>query len=159
MIAQANKKKVDRDFNIGNLVLLKLQPHRQQTVVLRTSEKMTKRYYKPFKVLCHSGLVVYGLDLPPSNRIHLMVHVSQFRPYNGDNSKAHFTPLSSSLPELNLGEGDRSNSVLKSQLVETEEEKEREVSFVSEGKERKGRYVEELEREKIILRVMRRKDK
>ena len=34
---QADKKRVDRAFEIGNLVYLKLQPYRQHTVAVRTS--------------------------------------------------------------------------------------------------------------------------
>ncbi|MCI19211.1 hypothetical protein A2U01_0040367, partial [Trifolium medium] len=51
MEAQANKKRVDYTFNPGDLVLLRLQPYRQQTVARRMSQKLAKRYYGPYKVI------------------------------------------------------------------------------------------------------------
>jgi hypothetical protein len=77
MEARANKKRRDCTFEPGDLVLLRLQPYRQHTVNHRVSQKLSKRYYGPFPVIRRIGNVAYELDLPPSSRIHPVVHVSQ----------------------------------------------------------------------------------
>ena len=47
----ANKHHTDREFQVGDLVYLKLQPYKQTTVALRSSIKLAARYYGPFPVL------------------------------------------------------------------------------------------------------------
>jgi hypothetical protein len=93
METQANKSRRDCTFNCGDLVLLKLQPYRQSSVQRRVSQKLSKRFYGPFPVLRRIGTVAYELDLPPSSRIHPVVHVSQLRAYKGDDPRSHFTPI------------------------------------------------------------------
>lgn len=88
-------------FSEGDLVLLKLQPYRQQTVVRRASHKLSKRYFGPFTVLRKIGPVAFELDLPPSSQIHPVVHSSLLRPYYGDNPTQHFRPLPNSALSAN----------------------------------------------------------
>ena len=97
MQSQANKKRRECTFEPGELVLLKLQPYRQQTVQRRVSSKLAKRYYGPFKVLRRIGAVSYELELPAASRIHPVIHVSQIRAYHGDSLVSHFSPIP---PEL-----------------------------------------------------------
>ncbi|XP_058746621.1 uncharacterized protein LOC131619549 [Vicia villosa] len=84
MEKQANKKRTDYAFKEGDLVLLKLQSYRQSTVANRSSHKLAKRFFGPFKVIKRVGTVAYLLDLPSSSRIHPVVHVSLLRPYFSD---------------------------------------------------------------------------
>ena len=51
MEKQANRKRIDYTFAIGDLVLLKLQPYRQQTVSRRTSQKLSQRFFGPYKFI------------------------------------------------------------------------------------------------------------
>lgn len=102
MEQQANQKRKDQTFHIGDLVWLKLQPYRQQTVHSRVSPKLAKRYYGPFTILRRIGNVAYQLDLPPSSRIHPVIHVSQLRAYYGGNPTEHFRPIP---PELEPEQG------------------------------------------------------
>lgn len=75
MVQMANKKRSDRQFQIGDLVLLKLQPYRQQSLVWRPSQKLCPRYFGPYKILHKVGAVAYKLDLP--------YEASQLKAYNG----------------------------------------------------------------------------
>lgn len=72
---QADAKRSERAFNVGDLVYLKLQPHIQTSVASRSNHKLSFRYYRPFKVIQKVGAVAYKLDLPASAQIPV-VHVS-----------------------------------------------------------------------------------
>lgn len=77
MKAQADKSRSEHEFELGDLVYLKLQPHGQSFVALRSNQKLAFRYFGPFKILQGVGAVAYKLQLPPSCLIHPMIHVSQ----------------------------------------------------------------------------------
>jgi hypothetical protein len=102
MEVQANKSRKHCTFAQGDLVLLKLQPYRQNSVQRRVSQKLSKRFFGPFAVLRRIGEVAYELDLPPSTRIHNVFHVSQLRAYHGDDPNAHFVPLPHEMQGLDL---------------------------------------------------------
>ncbi|GJV27604.1 putative mitochondrial protein [Tanacetum coccineum] len=78
MKAIANAKRTDREYEVGQWVYLKLQPHRQVSVRLGNP-----RYYGPFQVIQRVGQVVYKLELPSSSLIHPVFHVSQLKKYKG----------------------------------------------------------------------------
>lgn len=92
MEVQANKR-IDSTFEPGDLVLLRLQPYGQQTVHHRSSQKLSKQYFGPFKVLHRVGAVAYKLELLSTSHIHLVVHVSQLRAYYGKDPVSHFVPI------------------------------------------------------------------
>ncbi|XP_058784831.1 uncharacterized protein LOC131659692 [Vicia villosa] len=102
MEKQANTKRSDVTFQVGDRVLLKLQPYRQQTVQKRPSQKLASRFCGPFTVIKRVGQVAYLLDLPSSSRVHPVFHVSLLRPYFGTDPLNDFKPLppSNTLPFL-----------------------------------------------------------
>jgi len=58
------------------MVFLKLKQHYQHLLMNKISPKLSARYYGPFEILEKIGVVAYCLKLPPSSRIHPVVHVS-----------------------------------------------------------------------------------
>ena len=83
MKQQANKKRSDRKFHVGDLVYVKLQPYRQTTVANRNYLKLSTKYFGPFSVLARLGAVAYKLDLPPTSKIYPVLHVSQLKQHIG----------------------------------------------------------------------------
>ncbi|GJZ40818.1 ty3-gypsy retrotransposon protein [Tanacetum coccineum] len=87
METQANRTRRDVEFNVGNKVLVKLQPYRQVTLAKRHSNKLAKRYYGPFEILERVGKVAYRLALPDSSKIHPVFHVSLLKPFLGSDQE------------------------------------------------------------------------
>lgn len=76
---QADKKRSERQFAVGDWVFMKVQPHAQSSVAVRVNQKLAFRFFGPFQVTARVGAVAYRLALPASSMIHPVVHVSQLR--------------------------------------------------------------------------------
>lgn len=76
MKVHADCNRTDRQFQVGEQVLLKLQPYAQNSVVNRPYPKLAFKFYRPFQVLERMGRAAYKLKLPDNSMIHPVFHVS-----------------------------------------------------------------------------------
>ncbi|CAA7033214.1 unnamed protein product [Microthlaspi erraticum] len=109
----ADQPRTERSFNIGDYVYVKLQPYRQQSVVLRSNQKLSPKYFGPYKVLDKCGAVAYRLQLPASSQIHPVFHVSQLKLQVGALTLS--TTLPNLVPDVLLQEPER---VLERKMVQ-----------------------------------------
>jgi hypothetical protein len=61
MKLQADHKRTERHFQIGEQVLLKLQPYAQSLVVNRQFTKLSYKYFGPYEIIAKVGTVAYKL--------------------------------------------------------------------------------------------------
>jgi hypothetical protein len=93
MKVAADKKRSDRIFQVGEIVLLKLQTYAQLSIVNRPCPKLAMKYFGPYKVLEKIGVAAYKLELPATSQVHPDFHVSQLKPSTTD-----YSPVFKALP-------------------------------------------------------------
>ncbi|GJU29316.1 peroxidase 64 [Tanacetum coccineum] len=90
---QANTKRRELSFQEGDYVFVKIQPYRQKTLAKRRYEKLSPRFYGPYRIIRKVGPVAYKLELPPNARIHPVFHVSMLKPAHGSFPSTPAPPL------------------------------------------------------------------
>ena len=100
MKQQADQHPSERSFDVGDWVFLRIQPYKQMSLKqAKKDNKLSPKYYGPYKVLQKIGTMAYKLELPASSRVHPVFHVSCLKKVIGEN-----LPVQTVLPELD-GEG------------------------------------------------------
>jgi hypothetical protein len=97
MKLQADHNRTERSFQVGEHVLLKLQPYVQKSVVNHPFLKLAFKYVGPYKVVKKLGQVAYKLELLASSLVQPIFHVSQLKEFTPDHS-----PVFSQLPDIPL---------------------------------------------------------
>ena len=72
----ADRGRIERHFEVGDLVYLRLQPYRQSMLKQKGAEKLKPHFYGPYRVIRRVGQVAYELELPQGSKIHNIFHVS-----------------------------------------------------------------------------------
>lgn len=76
MKQQADKRRSERTFAVGDFVFLKLQSYVQSSIAPRAHQKLSFKYYGPYEVLDKIGSIAYKLKLHDSSSVHPVFHVS-----------------------------------------------------------------------------------
>ena len=71
---------------------VKLQPFRQSSLSRHKFNKLSKRYYGPFRIIKTISIVAYRLALPEPSKIHNVFHCSLLKPHHGPTANIT-TPL------------------------------------------------------------------
>ena len=96
MKKQADQHRSERSFDVGDWVFLRLQPYKKMSLKqAKKDNKLSPKYYGPYKVLQKIGTMAYKLELPTASRLHPVFHVSCLKKVIGDK-----LPVQTILPKL-----------------------------------------------------------
>jgi hypothetical protein len=89
----ADRHNIERNFEVGDLVFLRLQPYRQSSLKKSGAEKLKPGFYG--RIMHRVGEVAYELELLEGSKIHNVFHVSCLKKVVGQ-----FISTSEELPPL-----------------------------------------------------------
>jgi hypothetical protein len=76
MKRHADNGRSERVFAVDDHVYLKLQPYVQSSMAPRSNNKLSFKFFGPFRISAHAGSVAYKLELPATASIHPVFHVA-----------------------------------------------------------------------------------
>lgn len=117
MKQEADKHRSERSLEVGDWIFVKLQPYRQQSVVIRGSQKISTKFFGPCKVLDKHGKVAYKLELPEYSRIHPVFHDSQLKKLVGEAATSTQLPTILQETEVKVPEACLGRKMVKRQGI------------------------------------------
>lgn len=79
-----DRARIHHHFAVGDLVFVKLRPHRQNSVEGQMMHKLSKRFYGSLKIMKAMGEFAFQLEILTSRKIHLVFHMFQLKPWTSD---------------------------------------------------------------------------
>ena len=95
MKQQVDQHRLERQFQEGDQVFLRLQTYKKTSLKGKGCQKLSPKLYGPYQVLQRIGEVAYKLAFPPTAKIHPVFHVSCLKKVIGNNYR-----IQTSLSEL-----------------------------------------------------------
>jgi hypothetical protein len=86
---------VEKHFQAGDQVLLKLQPYSQSSVVNSPFPKLAFKYFGPYQIVDKMGDAAYKLQLSVGSLIHPVFYVSQLKEFT-----PNYSPVYSQLQDI-----------------------------------------------------------
>jgi hypothetical protein len=85
MKQQADQYRSERSFEVGDWVFLRLQPYKHMSLKkAKKDNKLSLKYYGPYKMLQKIGTMEYKLELLAYSRVHPVFYVSCLKKVIGD---------------------------------------------------------------------------
>ncbi|KAJ1377014.1 Chromo-like domain superfamily, partial [Sesbania bispinosa] len=79
MCMQANKHRREIEFVVGDMVYLKMQPYKLKSLAKRVNQKLSPRYYGPYKIVEKFSPVAYKRELPLGSKVHSVFRISSLK--------------------------------------------------------------------------------
>ena len=76
MRQQANQRRTEREFEVGDWVFVRLQPYKQVSLKSGGKHKLAPKFYGLYQIIQNISQVAYKLQLTDKSRIHNVFHVS-----------------------------------------------------------------------------------